>query len=136
MSEIAEYLMTHYYSKYTGPRTDVVPPADILERCLDNHKDKLVVIRDENIKGVGIYVTLSDETCELLREMDVTRVDVLTRLLQDHGPNVHFILLAADGMKTILMGIQEVKRRLDPKTISWWDPDLKRLHKYILKQGE
>jgi hypothetical protein len=135
MTELAEYLMINYYNKYNGSRSDVIPDIDTLECGLKNHSDKIVIIRDEKIKGVAIYLTLSDETYDLMSNLDITRLDILTRLLKEEGRNVHFVLLAAKGINTILLGIKEIKRRLNPRTISWWDPELKRLHKYNLEKG-
>lgn len=133
MSDISEYLLANYYSKYKGDRKDVVPTPQQIDDGYKNHPDKFVIVRDEKIKGIAIFVTLSDETCKMLWNMDITRVDVLNRLLEEHGENVHFVLLCADGMHTILYGIKKVKERTNPKTISWWNPDLNKLHKFRIR---
>lgn len=134
MSEIGEYLLAEYYPHYTGDRTDVVPDNETLEKGLANHPDKVIVIRDEKIRGVAIFVTISDETYGKMKDLDMTQVDVIKGLFNEHGPNIHFILIAANGIKTILMGINEIKRRIHPKTISWWDPNLRILHKYKVRE--
>jgi len=133
MSDVGDYLMKNYYSKYRGDRTDIIPDAETLERGLAQHTDKIIVIREDGIRGVGIFVTLSDETYTRIQQIDVTQVDVLIKLLQESGPNVHFVLLCADGLHTILAGIREVINRVNPKTISWFDPDLKRLHRHKIE---
>lgn len=133
MTEIGRFIMEKYYSKYKGPRFDVVPTVEQLEKGIKQHPDKLVVVRDDKIKGVGIFLTLSDETFKMLQSFDITQVDVLMALLQEHGPNIHFVLLCADGQKTILTGINMVKAKYKPKTISWWNPDLSKLHKYEIR---
>jgi hypothetical protein len=128
MTELGQWLMDNYYSKYLGNRTDVIPSEDQMDRALQNHQDKIVIVRDEKIKGVGIFVTLTDETYALLRELDITDIDILKGLLVQSGPNIHFIVLCADGVKTIMTGLIQVKRKYNPKTISWWNPDLTHLH--------
>lgn len=128
MSEICDFLIGHYYSKYKGTRTDVVPTIEQLQRGITNHPDKLVIIRDENIKGIGIFLRLSDKTFAELKSFDIQRVDILKGFLNETGSNIHFILLCADGYKTIMTGLNHVKRRYNPKTISWWNPDLTHLH--------
>lgn len=133
MSEIGDYLMTQYYSKYHGPRNDVVPTIEQLEQGITNHPDKFVIVRDDKIKGVAIFVTLCDETYAILQRIKIGDIEILKRLLREHGPNVHFILLCADGRKTILRGIDYVKRKVNPKTISWWNPDFTKLHKYTVR---
>jgi len=133
MSDIAEFLITHYYSKYKGERKDIVPTLEQIEQGIANHPDKFVIVADEKIRGVALFLTLSDETYKTLETFDITQVDVLKILLTEFGSNVHFVLLCADGVKTIVRGIKEVKRRVNPKTISWWNPDLSILHKYEIK---
>ena len=133
MSGLAHYLINEYYSKYTGGRRDIVPTIEQIETAYETQKDRFVIIRDENIKGVAVFLTLSDKTFEALERYDITRVDVLKVLLLEGGPNVHFVLLCADGVRTILTGMNEVKRRMNPKTISWWNPDFTKLHKFKVR---
>ena len=134
MTEIADYLMMNYYSKYKGTRTDVIPDRETLLRGLNNHKDKVVVIRNDKIKGVAVYVTLSDATYKILKDVDITREDLIISLLKEHGPNVHVLMLAADGYNTIMMGIEEIKRRVNTDTISWWNPKQSKLHKFKIRR--
>lgn len=129
---MAEYLMVNYYAKYRGPRKDIVPDLKTLITALENHTDKVVVVSDDNIRGVGIFVNLSDESYQVLKDLDLTRQEILERLLTQNGPNVHFVLLCADGVKTIIAGIKHIKKLKNPRTISWWSPDLKKLHEYSL----
>lgn len=133
MSELSEYLIENYYSKYQGPRQDIIPTVEQIELGYKRFKDNFVIVRDDKIKGVAIFLTLSDKTYMHLKKYDISQIDVLSILLQEHGDNVHFVLLCADGIKTILYGIQEVKKRRNPKTISWWNPDLNKLHKFNVR---
>jgi hypothetical protein len=136
MNDVADYLMINYYSQYHGTDPDVIPSLENMRQGLKNQPDKIVVVRDKTgIKGVAIYLTLSDKSYDLLETMNITKKDVLMTLLEDHGPNVHFILLCAKGVNTILLGMKEVLIRERAKTVSWWSPDLNRLHKYIVKEG-
>ncbi len=134
MTEIADYLMINYYAKYKGTRDDVIPDRKTLLQGLNNHKDKVVVIRDDKIKGVAVYVTVSDKTYARLKEIDIRREDVLKGLLNEFGPNVHILLLAADGYNTIMMGVDEIKNRVNPDTISWWNPEMSKLHRFNLRR--
>lgn len=128
MREIVDYLMDNYYSKYVGPRTDIVPSHKMLEEGLIKYADKVVIVKDDRIRGVAIFVTLTDETMDLLESFDITQMDVLRSLLQEHGDNIHFVMLCADGRRTIMQGLDYVKNKHHPKTISWWNPDLTKLH--------
>jgi len=133
ITEIGQWLMDNYYSKYVGDRTDIVPTMEQIYTGLKAHEDKIVVVQDDKIRGVGIFVTLTDETFNMLRSFDITEMDVLAGLFQQHGPNLHFVILCADGYRTIMTGLRQAKERVNPKTISWWNPDLTHLHKYTLR---
>ena len=130
MTELAQYLMTNYYSKYKGNRLDVVPSLDELEIGLKNHPEKIVIIKDKKIRGIGIFLTLTDESFDLLTGMDITNVEILKALIPEQGPHLHFVLLAADSLKTILLGLKQTLSRLNPKTVSWFEPDMSMLHIY------
>lgn len=134
MREIAEYLLENYYPYYKGDRDDVVPDYETLVKGLENHKEKVIVIRKDGIKGVAIYLTLCDATYDILPSIDISNHATVIELLKETGSNVHFVLLAADGATTIMMGIEEVKRRCNPSTISWFDPDLQRLNRYKVRK--
>ena len=128
--EVVDFLMFNYYPKYKGRRVDVVPTHEQVMQGIRNHPDKVMVVRDDKVKGVGIFVTLSDDTYKRLRSLDVTRMEIIQQLIGQHGPNIHFVLLCADGYRTIAAGIRQVKKKYQPKTISWWNPDLSFLHVY------
>lgn len=130
MTRVAEFLMKNYYGRYRGTRPDIVPTDEQIDNAIKNHAEKFVVIEDKEIKGVGVFLTLSDETFSKLHELDISKTEVITELIPEHGPNVHFILLSADGIKTILTGLRMVVDRLNPKTVSWWNPEFKKLHIY------
>ena len=133
-NDIGEFLMVNYYSKYKGSRLDVVPTREQLEKAIVNHGDKIVVVRDDKIKGIGIFITISDKTYEELNKINITDFDILCQLVAEHGPHIHFVLICADGVKTILTGIDYVKNTFSPETISWWNPDLTKLHIYKVRK--
>lgn len=130
MTKLARYLMTNYYAHYKGSRLGIIPDVETLERGLKNHPEKVVVVEDGEIRGVAVFLTLTDETYQSLEEIDITDVEVLKRLIPECGKNVHFILLAADSLKTIRLGLRKTMRSINPKTVSWFSPDMKVLHRF------
>lgn len=134
MTEMIKYLMDNYYAHYKGLRDDVIPTSDQLEQALSNHPDKLVVVRDElGIKGMAVFLRLSDKSYNHLQKMDISQLDVIKALLPEDGDNFHFVLLAAGDFKTIMSGLRKVIKSQKPRTISWWDPEYTKLHRYNLK---
>ncbi len=134
MTELTSYLMYNYYSKYKGGHKDVVPSIEQIENGYKNYPDHFLIIKDDKIRGVAVFVTLCDKTVETLCTLNINRVDVINKLLLEQGRHVHFLLLCADGMITILRGIRELKKKVNPKTISWWNPDLTKLHTYKVRE--
>jgi hypothetical protein len=129
MDEIIDYLMNNYYNVWPGRKEDI-PTTDMIKAGLINHPEKFIIIRDDKIKGVAIFLTLSDNTYNALGCIDIDNELALIQLFAEKGDNVHFLLLAADSQRTILRGVKEIKNRLHPKSISWWNPETTRLHKY------
>ena len=54
--------------------------------------------------------------------------EVIVKVLEEDGDNIHFIGVLADGLKTVLRGLREVIRKENPKTISWFKPEMDRVH--------
>ena len=126
MKNLARYIMDHYYAKMDQP----MPDEDMLIKALDVHQDKIVVVHDKDIVlGVALFATLTDETFQNLEHIDIANVETLASLLAEEGKNIHFFLLTANGVGTILAGMKAAIRERKPRTISWWSPDMKRLHK-------
>ena len=134
MKEIADYLLKNYYSKYKGPRKDIVPTKELLIKALDICREKVIVIQQDGIQGVGIYCTLSDETYSNITKLDIAEVEVLTEMLREKGHNVHFFLVAGSDVKNILLGIRIAKEKENAKTISWWNPSMTKLHRYTVRK--
>ena len=108
-----------------------LPPEEI-DKAIENRPDRVVVIRDGGIIGVGIFVTLFDETYKNLENLNPKDVNVLIRFFQETGNNIHFLLIATEGFKNIMLLGEEVRKITTPKTVSWWNPGMTKLHKYKL----
>ena len=131
MSEVGDYLMENYYSKYKGSDMKFLTiTQDMVEYALDKHRDRVVVIRDPDIKGVAVYCTLTDKTYKELDNINLKDAEMLEVLLEEKGPNIHFILVCGASVKYILEGIRKVRDRYKAKTVSWWNPTMDYLHKY------
>jgi len=125
---ISKYLFDHYYSKC--PQRELIPTQEQIDQALERHPDKVIVVKDSEIRGIGIFLTLTDKTFSFLHCIDIKRIDVLQALALENGKNFHFVLLAADSYKTIRIGLRSVMK-LKPKTISWYNPSFTKLHRYI-----
>ena len=124
---ISQYLMREYYSHCQDK--SLVPTEDEINQALLNHPDKIIIVNDKEIKGIGIFLTLTDETYSRLHLLDIKRIEVIQALALENGKNFHVVLMCADGYKTMRI-MRKMVLKLKPNTISWWSPDFKRLHKY------
>lgn len=128
---IAEYLMKNYYTHC--PDKNLIPTQEQIDQAVSNHPDKMVIVKDGYIRGAAVFLTLTDETFKRLHMIDITRIDVIQALALENGRNIHFVLVCADGLKTVRIGLRRVIRNFKPKTISWWNPNFTYLHKYEMK---
>jgi hypothetical protein len=130
--KIARFLLDNYYSKYP----EVSPTFEQIVQGFNAHSDKFVFIydnpQDQNIIGCAIFLTLEDDTYLNIEQINIKDLNVLQHLIQEQGPNIHFVLLAANSRDIIRAGIRLIKEKKHPKTISWWNPDFTHLHKYNL----
>jgi len=127
MTQVAQYLIKNYYTRYTKVKA---PAMKTLVKLCFERKDRMVIIQDDRIKGVAIYLTLTDETYRMLKDIDIANADAQMAfdLFRERGKNIHFIMLAADCLRTILKGVREVVKREHPRTVSWFNPDHTKLH--------
>jgi hypothetical protein len=132
IGEVAQYLIENYYSKYTHPKLKMqVPDINALASSLHAYQDKvLVMANDGQIEGIAVYLTLTDKTYKALGTIDICDVDNLRDMLKEDGRHVHFILVTAKGIRIILQGLNVIKKTRKPKSISWWNPSMTRIHKY------
>ena len=128
---ISQYLMREYYSHCQDK--SLVPTEDEINQALLNHPEKIIIVKDKEIRGVGVFFTLTDETYKRVELLDIKRIDVLQALALENGKNIHFILLCADSLQTILTGLHRVIDIHRPKTVSWWNPSFSKLHKYEVR---
>lgn len=134
MMEIVRYLQDNYYSRYMKKNPEIIPSDGILLRALELHPEKVIVMRSNFIiDGVAIYLQLDDFTYDHIEHFDMKDASVLRELLGQKGNNIHFILVAGSGVANILKGIRRIKQ-LNPRSISWWNPNHTHLHKRILEK--
>lgn len=122
--EVCNYLKANYYPRYCPDHTPT--DQDLLNALTYFQSNIMVGMRDGKVCGVAIYLTLNDATYENLDSFDLERVDVVARLMEQIGKNIHFILLCTDDKNVLWYGLSCAKK-LNPKTISFWTPDMKRL---------
>lgn len=128
---IYDYLMKNYYAHYRG-EIPIEPTKEQVDAVLLHHPEKIIIVKDKEIRGIGVFVTLTDETYKRIELLDIKRIDVLQALALENGNNVHFLLLCADSLRTILTGLHRVIDIHRPKTLSWWNPSFNKLHRYNL----
>ena len=128
---ITKYLFEHYYSQCN--RLDLIPTPEQIEQALINHPDKIIIIKDSEIRGMCVFFTLTDKTYSFLHNIDIQRIDTLQALALENGKNFHAVLMVSDGYKTMRSMYRNVMK-LKPKTLSWWNPDFTKLHRYICHQ--
>ena len=94
---------------------------------LDRYDRTLVYIKEKGkIKGAAIYVMIDDIGLERIRTFvyDVRKPEGILEIFKRNGDNLHFLFVAADSLKFILRGLRKVVKQKNPKTISWFKPDL------------
>ena len=132
MTDVAEFLMKHYYSHYNGREPNIVPTIEQLEGGIDVAEKAgiIEVVREGNkITACALFVTLTDETYKNIDKLNIRDVEVIKAMLPERGHNVHFLLLASLNPKEIVPGYKRIAKRLGAKTVSWYSPDFSRVHK-------
>ena len=127
---ITKYLFDHYYAHLPRNRMDLLPTQEQIDQALSNHPDKVIVVGKRKIKGVGMFLKLTDKTYSFLHNINIQSIDVLQALALENGDNFHVVLIAADGYKTLRV-MRKMVLKLNPKTISWWNPSFTKLHRYV-----
>ena len=108
-----------------------MPEEGHLFKALEMNEDKIVVIlKDGEIVGCALYLTLTDDSYKAIDKLNIADTTTLARLLKETGDNLHFIMVAARDMSTIRCGMRKVKREKKPRTVSWWNPNMTKLHRY------
>lgn len=128
---ISKYLFDNYYA-HTNQK-DIIPTKEQIDQAVANHPDKLIIIgKRKHIKGIAMFLRLTDQTYSFLHNIDIKRIDVLQALSLENGPNFHAVLVTADGYRTLRLMYKQVMK-LNPKTLSWWNPSFTKLHRYICR---
>ena len=98
---------------------------------LDRNRDKIAFIKKKGkLLGASFFLKLTDKSLDLIKRNKISLKDANTinKLMDENGRNIHFIGVLADGTKTILKGLRKVIKKTSPKTISWFKPDMDRIH--------
>lgn len=110
------------YNSYSG-RFSYAGIKGLVSLC----QHRIIVVREESgINGVAIYFKLSDETIGDVEKMRMSILDPMNfdKFMRENGENIHFFLLAADGLRTIRKGLQFVINKENPNTVSWFSPNM------------
>lgn len=130
MIELARYI----YENYPGIKNKVFLWQ--LLSLLDKNEDKVITVKENNkFKGSAIYVKISDDELWKIQYGFIKTDDPgeIVKLLNNVGDNIHFLYVLADSQKTILKGLREVIGKENPKTVSWFNPEMTKLNKFNLK---
>lgn len=127
MLELCNYIYENYPDlKYKIARWQLLS-------LLDRNEDKIITVKENNeFKGSALYVRISDETLWKIEYgfLDLTSFNSIQEVLNDKGNNIHFLYLLADSYKTIMKGLREVINKENPKTISWFNPEMTKFNKF------
>lgn len=118
-----DYIINKYSDKLNFSRKQ-------FKNFLNIYNDRIIRIEDgKEPKAIGIYLRLTDESLEMIRtgKIDMRDSKTINRLYKENGKNIHFFLCAAENMIAIRKGIKKMILRENPRTISWLEPDMKRI---------
>jgi len=105
---------------------------------LDRNDDKIITVKEDNkFKGSALYSRISDDILWKIEWgfLDMSKPQDIQEVLNGKGNNIHFLYLLADGQKTILKGLREVIKKENPKTVSWFNPEMTKLNKFNIKRS-
>lgn len=128
MEDVADYLLEHYFPKYIG--IIPIPTRSQIVTALEKFSDRVIVIRGKDIIGVGMYLTLTCETYENIDKIDICDSEAMAKLVLEKGEHIHFVMLCASSFLTIMQGLREVRKNRICRSVSWWNPDRTKLHRY------
>ncbi len=104
---------------------------------LDHYADNMFVLRDEeeNIKGVAVYFKLSDKGLDRVKTFiyDLRTIKGIEDARKDTGNNIHIFAVVTSGVSNILKGVRGIIKKENPKTISWFSPDMVDFNLYNVK---
>jgi len=98
---------------------------------IDRNQDKVAFIKEDGILvGVAFYFKLEDNTLKGVEHGFISLEDpeLIAQLLEQNGRNIHFLGVLADSGRIVLKGLRGVIKKENPKTVSWFKPDMKEVH--------
>ena len=117
-------LAKHFYNNYPDARRFAFWK---LLSLMDRHRDKLICVKEDGkILGSALYLRLNDEDIKniIYGEISIGNPEIAQDLLSRKGDNIHFIYVFADGEKTILKGLKKVIKKENPRSVSWYKPNM------------
>lgn len=132
MIELSRYIYEHY------PNIKSKIQYWKLLSLLDKNEDKIIMVMGNNkILGTALYAKISDENLWKIEYgfLNLTKPEDVKVILEDNGENIHFLYLLAKSFLIIKKGLSEVIKKENPKTVSWFSPDMKKLNKFELKRS-
>lgn len=108
---------------------NTIPEDMIKSFVLKMVKNNNVVFKQE---GFAFYLKVDDKTIERIAKEPgyILNQDNLLKILQSTGDNVHFFgvlsTINEDASKAIFKGLNEVIEKEKPRTVSWWNPAMKK----------
>ena len=121
MIELCNYIYNNY------PNLNKQIPRWKLLSLLDRYSHRVIQVKEgDKFLGAALYIKVNDETLLKIanKELDISNPEDMRICLNSEGDNVHFLIVLADGVRTILKGLKEVIEREHPNTVSWYKPDM------------
>ena len=100
--------------------SEIVSLVDRMER-------NIIIIKNKGeIEGIGMYFMIDDITLKRIKSfvINLSKEEGLNELFNRPGKNLHFIGVIALNVKTILKGLKILEKKLRPRTISWFKPNM------------
>lgn len=96
------------------------------------NENSVLIINNNEPVAFGIFLLLSDQSFKLVQDksIDITLSSTLMKLINEDGDNIHFILAVSKSYHYTREALKEVIKKFNPKTISWFSPDMLKLNIY------
>lgn len=96
---------------------------------VDKYEKNLVIVRKDNqLKGIAMYVMVDDLTIDRLKTKvyDITTPEGFEKIFERNGSgrNAHFLFVMADGIRTIMNGLRKTIKKENPISVSWFSPNM------------
>ena len=116
MKGLAEYIKSFY--------KDI--PLEILENMIVQHGSKMVYSKKGDVfRGVVMWARIGDESLARIIDKKHYSVKDMQAMLAEDGDNLHFLFLICEDSKDLLRGLRFIVNRERPKTVSWFNPEMK-----------